>query len=169
MSKRNLTTDVDTEFAVITIDFSGQTTTWPVKSKGAATRKANSLSKDGAYDLVKIISPDLDPADAEDPQDEVTVVKNGGKKAKAAPKAKPERTCACGTITVRVPSDTKLTPVQREWAEYEGDVAVLNTGCESTTKSRFTPGHDARFHGLERLAARTEGSTVEYGPEPDAG
>lgn len=162
MSK-NLTTAVEQpEFAVITIDTMGNSTLHPVKSKAAATRKANSLSKDGAYESVAIIAPDLDPVDAEDPQDEVTVVKGSGKTAKA--KKEPHQ-CACGTITVTVAEGTKLTPTQREFAIWENDEITLNTECTDVTKSRFTPGHDARYHGLERLAERAGGRVV-YADEP---
>lgn len=164
---RNLTTAVEQpEFAVIAIDTMGHSTLFPVKSKAAATRKANSLSKDGAYESVAVIAPDLDPVDAEDPQDEVTVVKGSGK---STPKAKKEpHQCACGTITVTVAEGTKLTPTQREYAVWEDDSIVLNTECTDVTRSRYTPGHDARYHGLERLAERAGGSVV-YADEATPG
>lgn len=169
MSKRNLTTGPGGEFAVITVDHGGNTATLPAKTKAAATRKANSLAKDGAYAEVSVVAFDTTPAGASDPQDEAVVFKGpgAGKASSKAAAPKEKHQCACGTVTAIVPLDAKLTPTQREYAVYEDDKVVLNTECTDLTYSRFAPGHDARYHGLERLVARVDG-TLQYSDGPDA-
>lgn len=142
MSKRNLTQQAP--FEVVVTDTAGFVTVLATAgSKGAATRKANSAKKDGAYATVEVRPTG---APVTEPEPEV--------KAPKAKAPKAQTTCQCGTITVEVPLGTKLTKTQRGYANTGKASIVLNTECDAVTGSRFAPGHDARYHGLEALAAR---------------
>ena len=150
MSKRNLTQQ--DPFEIVVTDTAGYVTVLATaKSKGGATRKANGIRKDGGYAKVEV-QPTGAPVTEPEPEPE------------AKPKVKAKTQCACGTITVEVPLDTKLTKTQRGYANIGKASIVLNTECTAITSSRFAPGHDARFHGLEALAARVgKDATVKVG------
>ncbi len=83
--------------------------------------------------------------------------------------------CECHLIMVSVPSGTKLTKTQKAASTVIADpqpgvhngLVQIHYQCNAETARRFAPGHDARYHGLEALAARTEGAEVAYYTEDD--
>ena len=152
MSTKSATTGTASEWAVTVVDTMGEVLTFPVASKAWATRRAKSLAKDGAYSDIRVVGP-ADPAPAP--------------KAKA-PKAKADDPaidgiCECSLIAVTVPAGARLTKTQKAASKPAGaDKVRVHYNCDAATARRFAPGHDARYHGIERLAERV-GATPEYG------
>ena len=149
MSTKSATTGTASEWAVTVVDTMGEVLTFPVASKAWATRRAKSLAKDGAYSDIRVVGP-ADPAPAP---------KAKAPKAKA-PKAKADDPaidgiCECGLIAVTVPAGARLTKTQKAASKPAGaDKVRVHYNCDAATARRFAPGHDARYHGLEALAAR---------------
>lgn len=135
------------DWAVTVVDTMGEVLTFPVASKAWATRRAKSLAKDGAYSDIRVVGP-ADPAPAP--------------KAKADDPAI-DGICECSLIAVTVPAGARLTKTQKAASKPAGaDKVRVHYNCDAATARRFAPGHDARYHGIERLAERV-GATPEYG------
>ena len=162
MSTKSATTGTASEWAVTVVDTMGEVLTFPVASKAWATRRAKSLAKDGAYSDIRVVGP-ADPA----PAPKAPAPKAKAPKAKA-PKAKADDPaidgiCECSLIAVTVPAGARLTKTQKAASKPAGaDKVRVHYNCDAATARRFAPGHDARYHGIERLAERV-GATPEYG------
>lgn len=75
--------------------------------------------------------------------------------------------CECHLIALVVEPTAKLTKTQKANSRTSSNGLVeVHYQCNAETARRFAPGHDARYHGIEALAARLGISPV-YSTEDD--
>lgn len=85
--------------------------------------------------------------------------------APKAPKADPaiNGQCECHLIALVVEPTAKLTKTQKANSRTSSNGLVeVHYQCNAGTAHRFAPGHDARYHGIEALAARLGISPVYF-------
>ena len=83
------------------------------------------------------------------------------KTAKASPAINGQ--CECHLIALVVEPTVKLTKTQKaNSGRTRNGLVRVHYHCDASTDRRFAPGHDARYHGIEALAARLGISPVYY-------